>query len=532
MSITYVFAMLGGLALFLYGMDLMSTSLEVAAGNKMNRIIEKLTSSPIKGVLVGAVVTAIIQSSSATTVMVVGFVNAGLMTIYQSVGVIMGANIGTTITGQLVALNITKAAPLIAFVGFLMFKGFKNDKMKYIGQCIMGLGILFMGMEFMSDAMKPLKEEPAFVSLMTRFKNPVLGVLAGTIFTATIQSSSSSLGILQAIANQGLINLSSSMYIICGFNIGTCITSVLSSLSSNKNAKRTSTVHVLFNLIGTIIFIIISLFVPIDEFVIRFSKDLPAAQIANMHTLFNVMTTIILFPFCNKLADLASKIIRGQDEDLDQMEVQFINERTVNDPAVAFTNTRAEVTRMLGFAKENFNLALDLFYKYDNKKYEKLFRNERIINFLNTRITKYAIDVLGNPMDDALAENFTGYMRITRDIERIGDHVKNIAESSKLSSERELSYSDISIEELEKIKNKIESMFDIIESNIEKTERTSKLKAMHLDVEDLVFEYRNEHMERMKEKLCDPESGLIYEKMLIALERVSSYLSNTGKLSV
>ena len=288
MSINYFIELLGGLALFLYGMAMMSKGLELAAGDKLRVIIEKMTSNFFKAILVGIIVTGIIQSSSATTVMVVGFVNAGLMNIYQAVGIIMGANIGTTITGQLVALNISTIAPIIAFVGFVLNTFSKRERKTFLGQAIMGLGFLFMGMDFMSTAMEPLRDYPGFVTLMTKFQNPLLGVLAGTIITAIIQSSSASLGILQAIANQGVIPLKSSMYIVFGFNIGTCITSVLSALGSSKNAKRTALAHVLFNIIGTIIFIILAMFVPIDEIVLRHSRDLPAAQIANLHTLFNL----------------------------------------------------------------------------------------------------------------------------------------------------------------------------------------------------------------------------------------------------
>ena len=254
MSINYFIELLGGLALFLYGMEMMSSGLELVAGDKLRVVIEKMTSNFFKSILVGALVTAVIQSSSATTVMVVGFVNAGLMTIYQSVGIIMGANIGTTITGQLVALNISTLAPIIAFVGFLLNTFSKSKKKKYIGQSIIGLGFLFMGMQFMSDSMAPLRDYPGFASLMTKFDNPILGVLAGTGVTALLQSSSASLGILQAVANQGVISLHSAMYIILGFNIGTCVTSVLSSVGSSKNARRTALVHVLFNIIGKIIF--------------------------------------------------------------------------------------------------------------------------------------------------------------------------------------------------------------------------------------------------------------------------------------
>lgn len=531
MSITYLFGLLGGLALFLFGMDLMSSGLDLVAGNRMRGFVEKVTSNPVKGVLVGVVVTAIIQSSSATTVMLVGFVNAGLMSIYQATSVIMGANIGTTITGQLVALNITEIAPIIAFIGFAMYKLPKKEKVRYVGQVIIGLGFLFMGMEFMSSSMAPLRKDPDFIALMTKFSNPFLGIVVGTVITGLIQSSAAALGILQAIANEGLIGLTGSMYIICGFNIGTCVTSVLSAIGSSKNAQRTAAVHVLFNFIGTIIFVIVSFFVPIDEFVASFSRDLPAAQIANMHTFFNVMTTILLFPFAKQLSKLATKIIKGEDKEAEVLSLMYINPKASSDSLLVFTNVKAETKRMFDIAKENFNYSMEIFYKFDQEKYDIIFKNEETINYLNTQITKYIIDALGNRMDDELAASLTAYMRIVRDIERVGDHTKAIAESAKLNESRELDFSDVSAREINAIQTSIMTMFNTLDEDISKTERNNRLKFFNNKVENYVTTYRNYHMERMKSGQCDPESGLVFEKMLTALERISAYVSNAGKLS-
>lgn len=531
MSITYIFGMLGGLALFLFGMDLMSGGLDLVAGNKMRGFVEKVTSNPLKGVFVGIIVTAIIQSSSATTVMLVGFVNAGLMSIYQATSVIMGANIGTTITGQLVALNITKVAPIIAFVGFAMYKGVKKERLKYIGQVIIGLGFLFMGMEFMSSSMSPLREDPGFINLMTKFSNPFLGIIAGTVVTGAIQSSAAALGILQALANQGIIDLRSSMYIICGFNIGTCITSVLSAIGSNKNAQRTAAVHVLFNLIGTVFFVIASFFIPIDKFVESFSRNLPAAQIANMHTLFNIVTTILLFPFARQLSNLATKVIKGEDKKREELSLRYINTKAIADSILVFTNVKAETKRMFNIAKENFSMSMDIFYKFDEEKYDAIFHNEEILNYLNSEITKYIIDALGNRMDDELAASLTAYMRIVRDIERVGDHTKSIAEGAKLNENRNLDYSDESVKEINAIQTSIMTMFNTLNENISKQERISRLTFFNKKVENYVTTYRNYHMDRMKSGTCDPESGLLFEKMLTSLERISAYVSNAGKLS-
>lgn len=531
MSINYFIELLGGLALFLYGMEMMSTGLELVAGDKLRVIIEKMTSNFFKAILVGAGVTAIIQSSSATTVMVVGFVNAGLMTIYQSVGIIMGANIGTTITGQLVALNISTLAPIIAFIGFLLNTFSKNKKKRYVGQSIIGLGFLFMGMQFMSDSMEPLRDYPGFVTLMTKFDNPFLGVIAGTAITALLQSSSASLGILQAIANQGVITLHSAMYIIFGFNIGTCVTSVLSSVGSSKNARRTALVHVLFNIIGTIIFVTISLFVPIDELIKSFSRDLPAAQIANLHTAFNIATTILLIPFSKKLADLSFKIIPGIDKEQEEMSLQYINLNVVKDAPATFTDVKAEIRRLLDVVTMNYESSVSLLSEFDEEKYDEVFRREGVINYLNKQISAFIIDSLGLSMNEKTSANFAAYLRISRDMERIGDHSKNIAEVAKLKYDEKLEFTDMTFEELREINSIIEKMFHSAIDNLDKDERVTFMRESNELVQKEASNFRNNHMLRMREKICNPESGLLYEKTLAALERISSYISNASKLA-
>ena len=531
MSINYFIELLGGLALFLYGMEMMSTGLELVAGDKLRVIIEKMTSNFFKAILVGAGVTAIIQSSSATTVMVVGFVNAGLMTIYQSVGIIMGANIGTTITGQLVALNISTLAPIIAFVGFLLNTFSKNKRKRYVGQSIIGLGFLFMGMQFMSDSMAPLRDYPGFVTLMTKFDNPFLGVIAGTAITALLQSSSASLGILQAISNQGVITLHSAMYIILGFNIGTCVTSVLSSVGSSKNARRTALVHVLFNIIGTIIFVTISLFVPIDEIIKGFSRDLPAAEIANLHTTFNIATTILLIPFSKKLADLSFKIIPGIDKEQEEMSLQYINLNVVKDAPATFTDVKAEIRRLLDIVTMNYESSVSLLSEFDEEKYDEIFRREGVINYLNKQISAFIIDSLGLSMNEKTSANFANYLRISRDMERIGDHSKNIAEVAKLKYDEKLEFTDMTFEELREINSIIEKMFHSSIDKLDKDERITFMRESNELVQKEASNFRNNHMLRMREKICNPESGLLYEKTLAALERISSYISNASKLA-
>ena len=294
MDITNILGLLGGLALFLHGMQMMSSGLEAAAGNRMKGILEKLTANRLLGILVGAVITAVIQSSSATTVMVVGFVNSGMMTLRQAVWIIMGANIGTTITGQLIALDVGVLAPLFAFIGVAMMVFLKKPQSHHFGSIIGGLGVLFIGMDMMSASMAPLREMPGFVSLMTTFSNPVIGILAGALFTAVIQSSSASVGILQALANSGVIGLPSAVYVLFGQNIGTCITAVLASIGTSRNAKRATIIHLMFNVIGTILFTVLCILTPLVGVVQGITPTNPAAQIANMHTIFNIVTTLIL----------------------------------------------------------------------------------------------------------------------------------------------------------------------------------------------------------------------------------------------
>ena len=532
MSINYFIGLLGGLAIFLYGMEMMSNGLELVAGDRLRVIIEKMTSNFFKSILVGTIVTAIIQSSSATTVMVVGFVNAGLMTIYQAVGIIMGANIGTTVTGQLVALNISAIAPIIAFIGFTLHSFSKDNKKASLGQAIMGLGFLFMGMEFMSNAMQPLREYPGFVTMMTKFENPLLGVLAGTLITAIIQSSSAALGILQAIANQGIIPFKSSMYIVFGFNIGTCITSVLSTLGSSKNAKRTALVHVLFNIIGTIIFIILSVFVPIDKIVLSFSRDLPAAQIANLHTLFNVATTIILMPFSKKLAELSISLIPGKDKEQEEMSLQYINKSVSKDAQATFTDVRAEINRLLDIVSKNYQYAMDILTNFDDDKYNEIFHTEKVVNHLNKEISAFIIDALSLPMDEETSANFVSYLRISRNLERVGDHSKNIADVAKLKEEEKLEFTNIAYDDLHTLNYSIKEMLHTMREDISKEVRVKDTGIFYRRIQKDIDKFRLDHMLRMRDRTCDPESGLLYEKTLTAMERISSCLSNAAKLSI
>ena len=390
MSTNNIMGLLGGLALFLYGMQMMSTGLEAAAGNKMKVILEKLTANRFVGVLVGTLITAIIQSSSATTVMVVGFVNSGMMTLSQAVWIIMGANIGTTITGQLIALDVGELAPLMAFAGVAAVVFMKNEKIRHVGEILAGLGILFIGMDMMGSSMKPLAEMESFVSLLTKFENPILGILAGTVFTALIQSSSASVGILQALAGSGAIGLKSAAYVLFGQNIGTCITALLASVGTSTNAKRTTLIHVMFNVFGTCVFTVLCMLTPLIVFMEGITPGNAPAQIANLHTTFNIVTTIILIPVGGYLTKLATLILKEKEiigEEVRRvlylLDMKRINTDKLGAAFVCTEGIKKENMRMLDMAKENAHQAFNVFANRDDKMYEELETREGYVDFLN-----------------------------------------------------------------------------------------------------------------------------------------------------
>lgn len=374
--------LLGGLALFLYGMHMMSTGLEAAAGNRMKRILERLTANRFLGVMAGAAITCVIQSSSATTVMVVGFVNSGMMTLRQAVWIIMGANIGTTITGQLIALDAGAVAQFVAFAGVIMVVFLKQPKVRHIGDILAGLGVLFIGMEMMSTAMMPLRDSAFFIQMMTKFSNPLFGILAGAAFTALIQSSSASVGILQALAGSGVISLSGAVYVLFGQNIGTCITALLASIGTNRNAKRTIVIHLAFNVIGTVVFTLLCMTTPLTELIGSLTPHSPAAQIANMHTIFNIVTTLMLLPFGNLLAGLAERILPDVSKQEEGKHLYYLkNVKVVRDgkigvSAMNFEQTHKEIERMMNMAKKNVYDSFSAFRDRDSKQIPKVAETE------------------------------------------------------------------------------------------------------------------------------------------------------------
>lgn len=536
MGITDVLALLGGLALFLYGMQMMSTGLEAAAGNRMKSILEKLTSNRVKGVLVGAAITAVIQSSSATTVMVVGFVNSGLMTLKQAVWVIMGANIGTTITGQLIALDIGAIAPLfaIAGVGAIMF--IKSEKVHHISSIFAGLGILFMGMDMMGAAMSPLKESEAFISLMTKFDNPLLGILVGALFTAVIQSSSASVGILQALASTGMIPLSSAVFVLFGQNIGTCITAVLASIGMKVNAKRTTVIHLLFNIIGTVLFTVICLVTPYVTWIEAMTPGDPVAQIANAHTVFNIVTTLLLLPFGTHMANIAVRILpdskKADDEDLRLKYIRpFESSYAIGHSAVAVSQVRDEVNRMRDMVAKNISDSFDSLVQYDEKLRKKVSEREEYIDFLNKGISEYIVSLMASEMNMSDSRKINGYYAIISNLERIGDHAVNLAEYGDDMRKWEIDFSDTVKEELNEMKAQciaaLDNLKEVTSENVERI--LSQAVIIEQKTDDMRDKYFKKQMQRLKKGKCKPQSGIVFSEILTDFERVGDHALNIAQ---
>ncbi len=537
MDFTLLLGLLGGLALFLCGMRMMSDGLEAAAGNRMKSILERLTSNRFLGVAVGAGITALIQSSSATTVMAVGFVNSGLMTLGQAVWIIMGANIGTTITGQLIALDIGVIAPLLAFVGVAMIAFFKKESFHHYGNIIAGLGILFIGMNMMSSSMAPLRESETFVNLVTQFSNPLIGIIVGMVFTAIIQSSSASVGILQALAMSGVIGLSSAVYVLFGQNIGTCITAVIASIGTSRSAKRTTIIHLLFNIIGTTLFTIICILTPLTAFMESITPDNPAAQIANMHTLFNVATTLILLPFGGYLAQLATKILPERpSEETSEYHLQYIgtldisNESHVGNAVIATSNIRNELSRMAEMVRRNVSCSFSSAIKGITVHSSDIDNTEEYIDYLNKEISKYISGIMVHEANIEVTSQLSAYFKIAGNLERIGDHAMNVWGYARTLSEKNISFSGKALGEIGEMHDICMQAIDLIRGiDGVLAERLSEIARIEQKMDDMTALYRKNQMERMHKGRCSNEACILYSEMLTDFERIGDHVLNIGE---
>ena len=518
-------------------MQMMSSGLEAAAGNRMKRILERLTSNRFLGVAVGAGITAVIQSSSATTGMVVGFVNTGMMTLSQAVWIIMGANIGTTITGQLIALDVGALAPLFAFCGVALVVFLKKAVFHHYGQIIAGLGILFIGMEMMSSAMMPLRESKAFINLMTQFSNPLLGILAGMIFTAVIQSSSASVGILQALVASGLIGLPSAVYVLFGQNIGTCITAVLAAIGTSRNAKRTTVLHLLFNVIGTTLFTLACMFTPLTPLVASFTPGNLPAQIANMHTVFNVVTTLLLLPFGNYLAKLAVRILpeHASEESagprlLYLKPVESSHEYQIGTSAIALNGVWKELARMSEMVHSNVEKSFQAVEQEAPQLLGPVEEAEEYLDYLNKEISKYISHVIVYENNEKDSAQISAFFRVSGNLERIGDHAMNICEYTKRIAEKGISFSPAAKAEIAEMRKTSLAALDLL-GNLQgiSVERLSQVAAAEQKIDDMTLRYRQNQMDRIRDGLCSDEACVLYSEMLTDFERIGDHILNIGQ---
>lgn len=538
MSFIEIAALLGGLALFLLGMKMMSDGLEQAAGDRMKRILQRLTSNRFAGVAVGAGITAVIQSSSATTVMVVGFVNSGLMTLRQAIWVIMGANIGTTITGQLIALDVGIIAPFAAVFGVILIVFLKSKKLHHLGYIIGGLGVLFLGMNTMSDSMAGLRNSELFVSTVENMSNPFIGIVAGALFTAVIQSSSASVGILQALALSGNVPLSSAAFVLFGMNIGTCITAVLASIGTSRNARRTTIIHLMFNIVGSLLFTLICLVTPFISFMEQFTPANPAAQIANVHTIFNIVTTAVLLPM-GALLEKAAKIIIPEraDENNDMMKLKFIpassvKSHTIGSISVAMSQIFNEMDNMFHLSVSNIQLAFDNVLSYDAKSILTVERNEEYVDFLNTEISKYISSLMSCEMTEHDAEQVSSYFRIIGNIERISDHAMNIAGYASLLNEKNVKISDDAAAETEEMKLILLDSIKRLNFRKQYMPHTAfiSIKMAEERIDSLTEAYRSNQIDRLRENKCSGDVSVIYSEMITDFERIGDHILNIAEL--
>lgn len=524
--------MAGGLGLFLFGMELMSDSIEKVAGAKLRRILEIFTTNRFMGMIVGIVFTGIIQSSSACTVMVVSFVNSGLMNLYQAAGVILGANIGTTITSQLVSFNLSKIAPLILLVGVVVMMFTKKEKVRKVAEVVVGFGILFVGLSTMSQAMANMKNEPQVVNLLMSLKNPFLATLMGFALTAVIQSSSVTVSIVLLLANQDLLPLPITLYIILGCNIGACATAMLASMTGKKDAKRAALIHLLFNIIGTVI-IYIALFVAGDQ-IVELIKSISADNgrfVANAHTLIKIVQVIMLFPFTGWLVKMTYLIVPGEDQKVgyrESYQLKYIGDKVVFNPATAVVEVVKELERMASLAEENLNRAMNALITLDEEDIEEVYEVEKNINFLNHAITDYLVKINQTTLPIEDLNSLGALFHVVNDIERIGDHAENVADAARQRKEEGVS---ISKEAQKELGDMLEMVNKIIRYAVEmfaKSDETHMQEIITLEdqVDEKERELQKKHVERLTKGECSPEAGMIFSDIVSGLERVADHATN------
>lgn len=528
----------GGLGMFIYGMQIMAQGLENAAGSRMKTLLEALTRNKLMGVLLGALITAVIQSSSATTVMVVGFVNAGIMNLSQAMGVIMGANIGTTVTGWLVSsvewakfLSPSNLAPIAIMAGVIVMLTGSRRSTKDLSSIIIGFGILFVGISTMSSAVSPLQESEAFRSLfVTLGHNPFLGIIAGAVVTAVIQSSSASVGILQSLAAAGLVPFNAAVYIIMGQNIGTCVTAIMSSIGAKKNAKTAAIMHLLFNIIGTIIFSVLAIVLFKVVFVEAGDGVITQTQISTVHTIFNVGTTILLFPFSDLIIKLARKLEKEDENTEDESRV-LLDDRMLETPGIALQSALSEVSRMGSIVLRTVDKAIDVIFTKDYQKILEIKEEEDTVDRLCSGITNYVVKLSSLSLNEKEHHEVASILQTLSDIERISDYCENISEFAETLTERKAVFTDVGRAELREMAEVCaESFRYALEAFVENDkEKAMKVIEKESQADDLEIKLRTGHMQRLANNQCNTDAGIVYLDALVALERISDHSRNIAE---
>ena len=530
MSIQIVLSLFGGLAMFLFGMRTMGEGLERAAGPRLKHLLALMTRNKFIALLTGIVVTAVIQSSGATTVMVVGFVNAHLLNLYQAVGVIMGANVGTTVTSLLLSITIDPG-PIFAFIGIIMIMVFnKNETVKQGGTVFMGLGILFVGMDLMSSSMEPLREWPVFINLMQGVRNPLLGVLVGLFVTALLQSSSVSVGIVQVMAGAGLVSIDAALFLLLGAKIGACTPSLLSMANSNVSAKRTAMIHLLFNLHSAIIFLILSAFLPLTEWAEALVPGNPKLCVSMMHISISIISTIILFPLGNWLVKLACLIVPGKDEEATQLKLMYYDERLLKTPSLAADQLYREVCRMGRETHDHLIMAIDALKTLDLSKEQEIIAHEDLADFLEEAITEGLVAVMPLELSEHESKRIANLFHVVTDIERISDHAMNLLNLAHERIDRNVKISEKATQELDELYVFTMQVLDAALEGLDEwgipDSIMSALEQAEQTVDDMTESLRKKHIDRLKEKKCTPKSGVIFLETINALERVADHAMN------
>lgn len=533
MSASILLSLAGGLGLFLYGMRTMSDSIEKVAGAKLRRILEIFTTNRFTGILVGLLFTAVIQSSSACTVMVVSFVNSGLMNLTQAAGVIFGSNIGTTVTALLVSFKLEKVAPIILLTGVICVMFIKNETVKKVGEIIVGFGILFMGLTSMSGAMSGMKESPFILNLFSSLTNPLLAILLGTVLTAIIQSSSVTVSIMVLMANQGLLGLDLCMYITLGCNIGACMPAVLASLTGKKDAKRAAAIHVLFNVLGTVImFVVLQLAMnPVLSMFQAMAGNNPGRIVAYAHMFFKIFQVIVMTPFIKPIVKLTYMLVRGEDETIgyrESYQLKYIGDKVVLNPATAVVEILKEIERMATLASENLNRAMNALITLDQEDINEVYEVEKNINFLSHAITDYLIKINQSTLPIEDAKMLGSLFHVVNDIERIGDHAENVADNVVRRRDEHVEFSPVAMGEMGK-------MLELVNENIRyaiecftttSAERMQDILKLEDEIDILERQLQQNHVDRMTSGECTPQAGMIFSDVVSVLERVSDHATN------